>query len=75
MKRFVDPDFRAHTTVAQLVAELLLRFSSYRKLPLRTAAFSDMLTESIMHLQALISGHVTPNAEKQLGARIYLLFE
>ena len=67
VEKFVDPDFKAHETLAQLVAELALRVTSNAKLPLCTAAFSDYLSSSALQLKELMRGHVTPTIVKYLG--------
>ena len=56
MKKFIDPEFRAHESLAWLVAEAALQLASLTKLPLDVRELASVIEDGVDGLRATLVG-------------------
>ena len=66
MSKFIDPDFNAHRSLAQLVADAVLKLATAVKLPLDCREYATFLKEELNSLRT--------SAEAVQESDIYKLF-
>ena len=73
MRKFVDPDFRYHATIAQVLTRVILLLSDSTLLPFNLIRYSDSMWARVKRLRRLIDEHELTD-ECDICKKLYQIF-